>query len=93
MMAAFIGVQTDSEEYYLKWEMNEDFSDLIEMMYTASDMTAEHIMSMKLPEKAKILLSGIAGAVMQSVIDRHEASNKTSSMVPWDHVEFWVENR
>lgn len=59
----------------IKWEIEEDFSELVEIRIPLTKTTAEEIMKMNISDYSKILLSAVAGAVIQHVIDCHSDFN------------------
>jgi hypothetical protein len=62
---------------YISWEADEDFSEIKGLVFDLSKMTAsniELIKDIRLSIKSKILLSGVAGAVWQWVIDNYPSA-------------------
>ena len=61
------GIVIDS----INWVLDEDFSELVEIRIPLTKTTATEIMKMNISDTSKILLSAVAGAVIQHVIDCH----------------------
>ena len=62
---------------YINWEADEDFSEIKGLIFELSGMTAADIELIKdicLSIRSKILLSGVAGAVWQWVIDHYPSA-------------------
>lgn len=62
---------------YIHWEADEDFSEIKGLIFELSEMTAadiELIKDIRLSIRSKILLSGVAGAVWQWVVDHHPSA-------------------
>jgi hypothetical protein len=62
---------------YISWEADEDFSEIKGWVFELSKMTAvniELIEDIRLSVRSKILLSGVAGAVWQWVIDHYPSA-------------------
>lgn len=61
----------------INWEADEDFSEIKGLVFDLSGMTAadiERIKNICLSIRSKILLSGVAGAVWQWVIDHYPSA-------------------
>lgn len=55
----------------LKWRALEDFEELVNKTYSLNSMSASDIMEIQdLSTKSKILLSAVAGAIIQHLLDR-----------------------
>lgn len=56
---------------YILWEVDEDFSEIRNRWYDLGETTAQCIELMDLSWRSKILLSAVAGAIIQHLIDLH----------------------
>lgn len=73
---------------YINWEADEDFSEIKGLVFYLSEMTAadiELIEDIRLSIRSKILLSGVAGAVWQWVIDHYPSA--TVNMIKFFIIE------
>ena len=71
-MLQIIEINVDNEEYQIEWNLSEHFDELKGMKYMLNKMAADQIVLMdNLSETAKILLSAVAGAVIQHLLDNN----------------------
>lgn len=62
----------ESEKGFISWALSEHFTEIIGKNYNLSDMEAIEIEKIdELSTTAKILLSAVAGAVIQHLIDKN----------------------
>lgn len=65
-----IEIIVDNKEYKIEWALSEYFDKLKSMKYMLNEVAADQIIKINnLSETAKILLSAVAGAVIQHLID------------------------
>lgn len=65
----------DQYSGHIYWKIDEDFSEISNHGYNLNETTAWCIENMNLSLRSKILLSAVAGAVIQHLIDLHIDSN------------------
>ena len=66
-----IEILVEENKYQIEWAMSEFFDELKGMKYNLNEVTADQIIKISnLSEAAKILLSAVAGAVIQHLIDK-----------------------
>ena len=71
-MAQIIKINVNDIEYQIEWAISEYFDELKGKEFKLNEMAADQIMSINdLSETAKILLSAVAGAVIQYLIDKN----------------------
>lgn len=69
-MAQIIEIMVDNKKYQIEWALSEYFDELKGMKFMLNKMAADQIVIIdNLSETAKILLSAVAGAVIQHLID------------------------
>ena len=69
-MSQIIEIVVESKKYQIKWAISEHFGELKGKKFMINKMSAEQItMINDISEIAKILLSAVAGAVIQYLID------------------------
>ena len=67
-----IEIFLDNKKYQIEWSLSEYFGELKGMKFLISNMAANQIVEINnLSEVAKILLSAVAGAVIQYLIDNN----------------------
>ncbi|MBR2704880.1 MAG: hypothetical protein IKE91_05355 [Clostridia bacterium] len=67
-----IDIIVNNEKYQIEWALSEHFGELKGKKYMLNSVAADQIASMNdLSEIAKILLSAVAGAAIQHVIDKN----------------------
>ena len=65
-----IEIFLEDEKYQIEWALSEYFGELKGMKFNLNEVAAEQIVMIdNLSEIAKILLSAVAGAVIQYLID------------------------
>ena len=65
-----IEIVVDGKEYQIEWALSEYFDEIKGMKFMLNEVSADQIIKInKLSETAKILLSAVAGAVIQHLID------------------------
>lgn len=65
-----IKINVENEEYQIEWALSEYFDEIKGMKYMLNEVAAEQISQItNLSDTAKILLSAVAGAVIQYLID------------------------
>ena len=65
-----IEIFLEDEKYQIEWALSEYFGELKGMKFNLNEVAAEQIVMIdNLSEIAKILLSAVAGAVIQHLID------------------------
>lgn len=70
-MSQVIEIKVDNNNYQIEWALSEHFDELKGKEYKINQMAAEQIETIKdLSNTAKILLSAVAGAVIQHLIDK-----------------------
>ena len=71
-MAQIIEIKVDDKDYQIEWAISEYFDELKGMKLMLNNVAADQIVMMdNLSETAKILLSAVAGAVIQHLIDEN----------------------
>ncbi len=71
-MAQIIEIIVDNKQYPIEWALSEYFGELKGMKFMLNKMAADQIVMINsLSEIAKILLSAVAGAVIQHLIDNN----------------------
>ena len=71
-MAQIIEIIVDNKKYQIEWALSEYFGELKGMKFMLNKMAADQIVTLNnLSEVAKILLSAVAGAVVQHLIDNN----------------------
>jgi len=69
-MAQIIEINVDNKNYEIEWAISEHFNELKGMKFNLNEVAADQIITINnLSEVAKILLSAVAGAVIQHLID------------------------
>jgi hypothetical protein len=69
-MSQIIEINVDNNKYEIEWAISEYFDELKGKKYNLNEMAANQIININdLSETAKILLSAVAGAVIQYLID------------------------
>jgi hypothetical protein len=69
-MAQIIEINVDNKNYEIEWAISEHFNELKGMKFNMNEVAADQIVTINnLSEVAKILLSAVAGAVIQHLID------------------------
>ena len=69
-MAQIIEIVVENKNYQIEWALSEHFDELKGKKFMLNKMAAEQIARINnLSETAKILLSAVAGAVIQHLID------------------------
>lgn len=69
-MAQIIEIKVDNKDYQIEWAISEYFDELKGMKFMLNSVAADQIQKIdNLSETAKILLSAVAGAVIQHLID------------------------
>ena len=69
-MAQIIKINVNNSEYEIEWAISEYFDELKGMKFMLNEVAADQIQKINnLSETAKILLSAVAGAVIQHLID------------------------
>ncbi len=69
-MAQIIKIYVNNKNYKIEWALSEYFNDLKNKKFNLNNVAADQIAAIdNLPETAKILLSAVAGAVIQHLID------------------------
>ena len=70
-MSQVIEIKVDNNNYRIEWALSEHFDELKGKEYRINQMAAEQIETIKdLSNTAKLLLSAVAGAVIQHLIDK-----------------------
>ena len=71
-MLQIIEIIVDNKKYQIEWNLSEYYDELKEMKFMINKMAANQIVMINnLSETAKILLSAVAGAVIQHLIDNN----------------------
>ena len=71
-MLQIIDINVDNKKYQIEWNLSEYFDELKGMKFMLNKMAADQIvMISNISETAKILLSAVAGAVIQHLIDKN----------------------
>ena len=69
-MSQIIEIIVDNKKYQIEWTLSEYFDELKGMKFMLNKMTADQIVMINtISETAKILLSAVAGAVIQHLLD------------------------
>ena len=67
-----IEIVVDDKNYQIEWALSEYFDELKGMKFNLNEVAADQIIVLdNLSETAKILLSAVAGAVIQHLIDNN----------------------
>ena len=67
-----IEIKVDNKDYKIEWALSEYFDELKGMKFNLNEVEAYQIVKIdNLSETAKILLSAVAGAVIQHLIDEN----------------------
>jgi len=67
-----IDIVVDNKNYQIEWALSEYFDELKGMKFMLNEVAADQIIKIdNLSEVAKILLSAVAGAVIQYLIDNN----------------------
>ena len=67
-----IEIIVDDKKYEIEWALSEYFDELKEMKFMCNEVAADQIVKIdNLSETAKILLSAVAGAAIQYLIDNN----------------------
>ena len=67
-----IEIVVDDKNYQIEWALSEYFDELKGMKFNLNEVAADQIIVLdNLSETAKILLSPVAGAVIQHLIDNN----------------------
>lgn len=71
-MQQIIEIIVDNQKYQIEWSLSEHFEELKEKKFKINEMAADQIVNINdLSETAKLLLSAVAGAVIQHLIDNN----------------------
>ena len=71
-MLQVIEIYVDNKKDQIEWNLSEHFDELKGKKYMLNEMAADQIVMMKdISETAKILLSAVAGAVIQHLLDNN----------------------
>ena len=71
-MLQIIDINVDNKKYQIEWNLSEYFDELKGMKFMLNKMSADQIVMLNnISETAKILLSAVAGAVIQHLIDNN----------------------
>lgn len=71
-MSQIIEIIVEDKKYQIEWALSEQFEELKGKKYMLNKMAADQIIMINnLSETAKILLSAVAGAVIQYLIDNN----------------------
>ena len=71
-MMQIIEIIVENKKYQIEWSISEHFEELKGMEFRLNKMAADQIVMINnLSEIAKILLSAVAGAVIQHLIDNN----------------------
>ncbi len=71
-MMQIIDIFVDNKKYQIEWNLSEHFDELRGMQFMLNKMAADQIVMINnLSETAKILLSAVAGAVIQYLLDNN----------------------
>ena len=71
-MLQIIDINVDNKKYQIEWNLSEYFDELKGMKFMLNKMSADQIVMINnISETAKILLSAVAGAVIQHLIDNN----------------------
>ena len=70
-MSQIIEISVGDEKYQIEWALSEYFEELKGMKFALNNVAADQIVTLdNLSETAKILLSAVAGAAIQHLIDK-----------------------
>ena len=71
-MLQIIEINVDNKKYQIEWNLSEHFDEIKGMKFMLNKMAADQIVRINnISETAKILLSAVAGAVIQHLIDNN----------------------
>ena len=71
-MLQIIDINVDNKKYQIEWNLSEYFDELKGMKFMLNKMAADQIVRINnISETAKILLSAVAGAVIQHLLDNN----------------------
>lgn len=71
-MLQIIEINVDNQKYQIEWNLSEHFDEIKGMKFMLNKMAADQIVRINnISETAKILLSAVAGAVIQHLIDNN----------------------
>ena len=71
-MLQIIDINVDNKKYQIEWNLSEYFDELKGMKFMLNKMSADQIVMLNnISETAKILLSAVAGAVIQHLLDNN----------------------
>lgn len=71
-MSQIIEINVDDDHFQIEWALSEFFGELKGKQFKLSEMAAEQIEKINnLSYTAKLLLSAVAGAVIQHLIDKN----------------------
>ena len=71
-MVQIIEIIVENKKYQIEWALSEHFDELKGMKFMLNEVAADQIVMINnLSEIAKILLSAVAGAVIQHLIDNN----------------------
>ena len=71
-MSQIIEIIIENKKYQIEWALSEHFGELIGKKFMLNKMAADQIVMINnISETAKILLSAVAGAVIQHLIDNN----------------------
>ena len=71
-MVQIIEIIVDNKNYQIEWALSEHFNELKGKKFMLNEVAADQIVMINnLSETAKILLSAVAGAVIQHLIDNN----------------------
>ena len=71
-MSQIIEINVDNKKYTIEWALSEYFDELKGMKCMLNNVAADQIVKINdLSETAKILMSAVAGAVIQHLIDNN----------------------
>ena len=71
-MLQIIDINVDNKKYQIEWNLSEYFGELKGMKFMLNKMAADQIVMINnISETAKILLSAVAGAVIQHLLDNN----------------------
>ena len=76
-MLQIIEINVDNKKYQIEWNLSEHFDEIKGMKFMLNKMAADQIVRINnISETAKILLSAVAGAVIQHLIDNNCQINR-----------------
>ena len=76
-MTQIIEIMVDNKKYQIEWALSEYFEELKGKTFMLNEMTADQIENIEnFSNTAKILLSAVAGAVIQYLIDNKSQIDK-----------------